>query len=69
MTESWISVDDRLPEGTQDCIICVLEGDGTKCVTTGTYEGRYKMWRVFAPCRVTHWMPFPELPKEESNNG
>ena len=69
MAESWISVEDRLPEDTHDCIICILIGDGAKCVTTGKYDWRYDMWsdeigRIWVPDRVTHWMPFPEPPME-----
>lgn len=68
MTENWISVEDRLPEDAQNYIICVLEGDGTKHVTTGTYDWRYKMWSdevggIWEPQRVTHWMPLPEPPR------
>lgn len=70
MTENWISVENRLPEDTRDYIICILAGDGTKHVTTGTYDWRYKHWIdkigiIWVPDRVTHWTPLPEPPKEE----
>lgn len=68
--DDWISVKDRLPENAQNYIICILAGDGTKHVTTGTYDWRYKMWsdevgRIWVPERVIYWRPFPEPPKEE----
>ena len=65
----WISVEDRLPEDTQDYIICILVCDGTKRVTTGTYDRQYEMWsdefgRIWVPDRVIYWVPFPEPPEE-----
>ena len=56
----WISVEDRLPEEHTDVIVtngsnvayCIKYGDG--------FYTNIGKW-----CYVTHWMPIPELPKEE----
>ncbi len=73
MLERWISVEDRLPEDTRNCIICILVADGIKHVTTGTYDWRYEMWsdeigRIWVPDRVTYWMPLPEPLEEVDRN-
>lgn len=65
----WINVKDRLPEDEQDYIICILAYDGTKHVTTGTYNRWYKKWidkigLILVPDRVICWCPFPEPPEE-----
>ncbi len=71
--DDWISVEDRLPEDEQDYIICILAYDGTKHVTTGTYNRWYNRWIdkigiIWVPDRVTHWRPFPEPPEEVDND-
>lgn len=64
----WISVQDRLPEDDQDVLICV-NGD---TIDTGycwysPYHADVRGWTAYAAMRnnVTHWMPLPELPKED----
>ena len=66
----WISVEDRLPEPEKDVIILdkskrididCLSNDG---------EGGYFWWKSGYTIwcdddEITHWMPIPELPKEE----
>ena len=61
----WISVKDRLPEGKHEAYLCTLDS----CLFPGS---QYIAVRVFcgdgeweAHGTVTHWMPLPELPKEE----
>lgn len=65
----WFSVEDKLPEDARNYIICILAGDGTIYVTTGTYDWRYERWSdeigcIWPPDRVTYWMPLPAPPKE-----
>ncbi len=65
----WINVEDMLPDDAKDYIICILAGDGTKYVTTGTYDRQYKLWHdkigiVWVPDRVICWCPLPEPPEE-----
>lgn len=69
MAEKWIPVESRLPDDSRKYIICIRAGDGTKFVTTGTYNQWYKEWMddigiIWMPDRVTHWRPFPEPPEE-----
>lgn len=60
----WISVKDRLPEKKHEACLCCLDS----CLFPGS---QYIDIRVFyddgkwANGMVTHWMPLPELPKED----
>ena len=66
----WISVEDRLPEPEKEVIIL----NGRKQIDidhlTDDGEGGYYWWKSddIICCdddEITHWMPIPELPKEE----
>lgn len=66
--EKWINVNKKLPEKLH-------EADGTLVnyliympeygVDVGNYLEPAKTWVCMGiPCKVTHWMPLPEPPKE-----
>lgn len=56
----WISVEDKLPEEHTGVIVT----DGSNVAYCRKYgDGFYT--NVGKCCNVTHWMPIPELPKEE----
>lgn len=61
----WISVDERLPKEGVDVLVTLKIGDRVSVDTDRIYSGR---WFGYSPMRgvsyVTHWMPFPEPPKE-----
>lgn len=63
----WVSVNDRLPE-----IGKVVLAFGTRSATTGMFRGTMInrldvwMWKHNTSKKVTHWMPLPEPPKEET---
>lgn len=58
----WISVKDRLPEQYTDVI--VLYDFGRVGVNWTNKENEF----IEHPdCKVTHWMPLPEPPKEQNN--
>lgn len=63
----WISVKDRLPEAGK---ILVTDGE-TVTISNGAWlyrslEGKTRVPANYgAGLTVTHWMPLPELPKEE----
>lgn len=72
----WISVDDRLPEvgnssvyGSDWCL-GVVDSLGTRYVEMIKYvDVPQPYWKDQFDDRslvVTHWMPLPELPKEDS---
>ena len=65
----WISVKDRLPEGTgEEYIVYITSNDGEKCVTCDHLVcSSRKHWFLFDDEKavVTHWMPLPEPPKGE----
>ena len=66
----WISVEERLPEPEKDVIIL----NGRKHIDidhlTDDGEDNYYWWKSDDTIwcdddKITHWMPIPELPKEE----
>lgn len=60
----WISVKDRLPEGKCEAYLCSLDSflfSGSQYIDIRVYYGDGK----WGNGTVTHWMPLPELPKEE----
>jgi len=65
MMSNWISVEDRLPEGTAWVLV---HGGGTiNCM--GYSKGEFKDWTdasAFNVATVTHWMPLPSPPAEQS---
>lgn len=65
----WIPVTERLPE---HCVT-VLSYDGRhyRNVKTDSYDHCFECWlsdmdNILDESTVTHWMPLPEPPKEES---
>ena len=74
----WISVEERLPEDDVNVLIyAVSNGDEMdSCIAMTSYthhmhgfniEGWYPPWQYFFfDYMITHWMPLPEPPKEES---
>lgn len=60
----WISVKDRPPEtpDTYFCRVNSLAFPGSQYVKPLKFCGNGKWWK---DADVTHWMPRPELPKEE----
>lgn len=65
-SKGWISVDERLPEDEQDCIIYT----GTQMFDGAIYWQSDKVWHVsevgdLSTTEVTHWQPLPEPPKSK----
>ena len=68
---SWISVEERLPDrhpakfmNWSKKVFVVVKRGRECCTYVDEYSHIYNTWRVFGD-EVTHWMPIPELPKEE----
>ena len=67
----WISVEDKLPDRlpakfanwSKEVIVAVKRGRECR-IYVDRYSHIYKTWGVFED-GVTHWMPIPELPKED----
>ena len=64
----WISVEDRLPEKKREAYLCSLDSclfPGTQYISIRAFcdDGKWE-----ANGTVTHWMPLPELPKEEESH-
>lgn len=65
-SKGWISVDERLPEDEQDCIIYT----GTQMFDGAIYWQSDKVWHVsevgdLSTTEVTHWQPLPAPPKSK----
>lgn len=72
----WISVEERLPQPSEKCVVALKVGNETKidlgervpCYDYRTKE-RYYEWEITYDwdegegCEITHWMPLPEPPK------
>ena len=66
----WIPVTERLPLYGQDVLAVRTYGDGEKCqevlmahIAVWNEETGAKWWNA---TNITHWMPLPEPPKEET---
>lgn len=78
----WISVNDRLPNETQDYLV-VLNNEDIDILLFNSKNDPYQTWSsmlnkfLFSDSkgewhstdRVTHWMPLPELPNFEGGEG
>ena len=65
--QEWISVKDRLPEETVNCIVhyrhAYCNNDGYWAIGFCCYDGEKFL---FDPAyKITHWMPMPNPPKGE----
>ena len=76
----WISVEERLPEHGTDVLVLTAPGAlslGRNCVVAEYIHPRMEKSGVFINfyagyddkniLAATHWMPLPELPKEDEN--
>ena len=71
---NWISVKDRWPKKEGYYIVAEKNGEGKVYVNRRglLYWANGPSWcmswkeRDIEKIKVTHWMPLPELPKEES---
>ena len=66
----WISVEERLPEPEREVIIVNKRKQIDIDFLTDDGEDGYYWWKSdeIICCdddKITHWMPIPELPKEE----
>ena len=72
----WISVEERLPEPNEECLVSARVGDRVvidlgeivKCWNglTNKYGFTWMItndWDEGEGCEITHWMPLPEPPK------
>jgi len=62
----WISVKDRLPEPPAQCLVYSAKASRPRGMETATYTEWGWMTAAYFP-EVTHWMPLPEPPEEESD--
>ena len=65
--QEWISVDDRLPEETINCIVhyqhAYCDNDDYWAIGMCFYDG--EKFQIDPAYKVTHWMPLPVPPKGE----
>ncbi len=81
--DSWISVNDRLPEAVEEdvngkiafsksVLVYLVYDNGFTYITNDRFRVDSKSWLHEIPgegCKVTHWMPLPEPPKDGDTNG
>ena len=72
--KDWVSVTDRLPEKlkSSNTTLTVLFTDGDE-IFSGVYDHKWKFWICAGKTdlekftkTITHWRPYPELPKKYS---
>lgn len=67
----WIRCEDEMPKHDESVLCCGGRGGmfvGKVCTNSGTKNGRAAVVLPNGDVRYcTHWMPLPELPKEDSN--
>ncbi len=59
----WIPVTERLPEAGS----MVLAVDSEETISSAYYVGNWHSGGALEEDAVTHWMPLPEPPKEETD--
>lgn len=67
----WTSVEESLPNRSDDYLVIIRVTNNIRVLS---YSARHKVFNAFdsqlevnlLPIPVTHWMPLPEPPKEES---
>lgn len=68
----WISVKDVSPKHCQEVIVCWAVS-GKHEVHAATYSADFEYFYIFktslAAKDVTHWMPLPQPPESEAQNG
>ena len=65
--QEWVSVKDRLPEGSGMYIVTANDGHAQR-VSFVLWQKRNRMWSLTGArsyWRVTHWQPMPQPPKED----
>ena len=63
VTETWVSVEDRLPGEGQE-VLCYVQGNDTMYMAQGCVKGG-DYWEDVdeRSITVTHWTPLPEPPR------
>lgn len=61
----WISMTERLPE-KRKWVLCRCEANIIEVLRWENDEWYHYPMHVYYPSFVTHWMPLPEPPKEET---
>ena len=64
----WIEAKTRKPDESEEVFVVTIDGT-ERLIEIGMWSKREKKWLdaiALEPfeCKVTHWMPMPELPKE-----
>ena len=65
----WISVEDRLPDAGEKVIVCGVKNG----MHVGAFRGKLRpgnnrrwWWKKDTILEVTHWIPIPQMPKEDA---
>lgn len=69
--DGWISCSERMPDNDESKPIAIFTG---KCLGQGMFvatyddDGFFDYWEGMEIIGVSHWMPLPEPPQQESNS-
>ena len=64
--QKWIPVTERLPGICESVLVCFDFMGGKAVKVSDRYGKSGLLWSgIPSDCKVTHWMPLPEPPKEE----
>lgn len=65
----WISVEDRLPDAGEKVMVCGVKNGiqvGAFHMKLRPENNRRWWWKKDTILEVTHWMPIPQMPKEDA---
>lgn len=68
--DDWIKCSEKMPENRKSVLVVIKEDEYIDICVGETYgEGNWMIngehWYEKSDPAITHWMPLPELPKEE----
>ena len=69
----WIKCSDRLPEEHEDVLVAMNDGKYKSIHVGYAYNGGDwmidgKFWHEEGDPSITHWMPLPDMPKEDDED-
>jgi len=66
LENGWISVKERLPDARGQFLVVAIEARKYIHITLSEFSKYFIMTGRRSYWKVTHWMPLPEPPKEET---
>ncbi len=64
---TWVTIDRMKPMDGEEVLVATKTKKGFRAVDKGYYDRESERWVHRGVSEVTHWMPIPELPKEDDD--